>query len=158
MTPTFEPANPTADGAGALSLLIVQLDRERYALPSAAVREIARYRPCTPVPGAPAALPGIISQRGAILPVVDLRPVLGLPDRPLTKAARLVIGHHAGVDMALIAEAVEDLVTLPADAFERPPAGLDPARAALLRGIAADEAGPVALIDLDALIAALRGA
>jgi purine-binding chemotaxis protein CheW len=73
MTPTFEPANPTADGAGALSLLIVQLDRERYALPSAAVREIARYRPCTPVPGAPAALPGIISQRGAILPVVDLR-------------------------------------------------------------------------------------
>ena len=139
-----------------LDVLLVQLTGELYALPSASVREVVRYRAYTPVPGAPPALPGILNQRGMILPVVDLQLMLGLESMPPTRATRLVVVSHSEVDMALLAERVLDLVALPADAIDPPPAALDSSRARFLRGIVHYEQQPVALLDLDELIASLR--
>jgi purine-binding chemotaxis protein CheW len=140
------------------SLLLFQLDRELFAIPAASVREIARYRAYTPVPGAPHALPGIISQRGAIIPVVELRGLLNLPENQLERGARLVIAQHDEVEMALIVESVIDLVDLPEDAVAPAPTAPDAARAGLLQGLAEHNGRTLALIDMDALLAALRGA
>jgi purine-binding chemotaxis protein CheW len=139
-----------------IDVLLIELAGELYGVPSASVREVLRYRAYTPVPGAPPALPGILSQRGTILPVVELRPLLGLEISPITRATRLVFTSHQDIDMALLVEAVLDLATLPADTVEPIPAALDPARARFLRGIARYDQQPVGLIDLDELIAGLR--
>ncbi len=139
-----------------LEVLLFRLEREVYAIPSTSVREVARHRPYTPVPGAPASLPGIISQRGMILPVVEPRPLLGLEQAELTRAARLVIVVHNEIGMALLVEAVLDLVALPASAIEPVPSALDPARARYLRGIAHHDDQPIGLLDLNELIAGLR--
>jgi len=139
-----------------IDVLLFQLAGELYGVPSASVREVVRYRIYTPVPGSPASLPGILSQRGVILPVVELRPLLGLALAPVTRAARLVIVAHQEIDMALLAESVLDLVALPAETLQPLPAALDPARARFLRGIARHEQQPVMLLDLDELIAGLR--
>ena len=139
-----------------IDVLLLQLAGELYGVPSASVREVVRYRAYTPVPGSPPSLPGILSQRGVILPIVELRPLLGLAQAPITRAARLVIVAHQDIDMALLAEAVLDLAALPTETLQPLPAALDPARARFLRGIAEYEQQPVALIDLDELIAGLR--
>ena len=139
-----------------IDVLLLRLADELYGIPSASVREVIRYRAYTPVPGSPPSLPGILSQRGTILPVVELRPLLGLEVIPVTRAARLVIVAHQEIDMALLVESVLDLAALPADTLQSLPAALDPARARFLRGIADYEQQPVALIDLDELIAGLR--
>jgi purine-binding chemotaxis protein CheW len=139
-----------------LDVLLFQLAGELYSIPSASVREVVRYRACTLVPGAPPSLPGILSQRGTILPVVELRSLLGLALVPITRAARLVIVAYQDIDMALLAEAVLDLAALPADAVQPLPAALDPARARFLRGITHYEQQPVMLLDLGELIAGLR--
>ena len=139
-----------------LDVLLFRLERELYAIPSASVREVARYRPWTSVPGAPASLPGIISQRGMILPIVEPRPLLGLEQAEVTRAARLVIVLHNDIGMALLADAVLDLVLLPARAVEPVPSALDPARARFLRGVAQHADQTIGLLDLDELIAGLR--
>jgi purine-binding chemotaxis protein CheW len=139
-----------------IDVLLLRLAGELYGIPSASVREVVRYRAYTPVPGSPPSLPGILSQRGTILPVVELRQLLDLATVPLSRAARLVIVAHQEIDMALLAEDVVDLAVLPADMLQPLPAALDPARARFLRGIAQYEQQPVALIDLDELIAGLR--
>jgi purine-binding chemotaxis protein CheW len=139
-----------------IDVLLLRLAGELYGIPSASVREVVRYRAYTPVPGSPPSLPGILSQRGTILPVVELRSLLGLAIVPITRSARLVIVAHQEIDMALMVEAVLDLADLPADTLQPLPAALDPARARFLRGIAHYEQQPVALIDLDELIAGLR--
>lgn len=148
--------SPPTDAPPDLEVLLVQIEHELYGLPSASVREIARYRPWTPVPGAPMTLPGIISQRGLILPVVEPRPLLGLAQAELTRAARLVVVMHNEVGMALLVEAVLDLKALPASEIEPVPAAFEPARARLLRGVAHHEDQPIGLLDLDELIASLR--
>ena len=147
-----------SDFAGQIdqNVLLIRLADEIYALPSTHVREVGRYRAFTPVPGAPPAIPGIISQRGVILPVVDLRLVLGMPTAEATRSARLVTVVHEEIDMALLVDAVIDLESLPADAFGQPPVGLDPARARFLRAVAFYEDQTVALLDVGVIVAALR--
>lgn len=140
-----------------LQLLLLRLGRETYALPSSGVREIVRYRPFTVVPGAPPVLPGIISQRGAILPIVELRPLLSLPDTALTRAARLVILQHEEVDMALIVESVIDLVELPAELVTPTMLAIDTTRPRLVSGVAQHEGQVVSLLDLQAILTVLRG-
>lgn len=56
------------------------LGDEEFAFPMEAVREILRMqRPCE-VPDSPAHLLGILTVRGSILPVIDLRVLLGMRD------------------------------------------------------------------------------
>jgi len=150
------PTNNRPNAAATLDVLLIELTGELYALPSASVREVVRYRDYTPVPGAPAVLPGILNQRGTILPVVDLALLLGLASAPPTRATRLVVVAHNEIDMALLAERVRDLVELPAGLIDPLPTALDPARARYLRGVVHYEDQPVALLDLDELISGLR--
>ncbi len=138
------------------SYLLLHLGDECYMLPGEAVREIARWRAFLPVPGAPPALPGIMSQRGQVLAVVNLHHILGLPETPNERSTRYVIVHHDEVDMALRVDAVTDMVNLGAPQFEAVPGGLDPQRARLLKAITRIDDHPAALIDLGTLVATLR--
>ncbi len=140
----------------ALDVLLVQLAGELYALPSASVREVIRYRAYTPVPGAPPILPGILNQRGQILPLVELSPLLGLERTPLSRGTRLVMVSHTDIDMALLVDQVLDLTTLPINEIEPLPTALDPVRARYLRGIAHYDERPVAILELGEVIAGLR--
>ena len=146
--------NPPAETM--LDLLILRIGSEHFALPSTAVREVMRFRAWTVVPGAPPLLPGIISQRGSILPIVDLRPLLNLPDAVLERAARFVVIQHNEIDMALLADAVLDLASIETSAFASPPGGPEARRNRFVRGLAESDQQPLALIDLDALIVVLR--
>lgn len=145
---------PAAD-APSTDLLLLQLGDERYAVAGLAVREIDRWRTPTPVPGAPPALPGIISQRGAILPVVDLRALLGLPPVQPGRATRLVMVQHEGLDLALLVDSVIDLIRLPTNELEPPPAA-DHHRTRLIAAVGRYEDHPLGLIDLAGLIASFQ--
>lgn len=134
--------------------LVVRAADELFALPGPAVREVARWRAPTPVPGAPEVIAGIVSQRGMVLPVVDLRVALGLPAAPPDRATRLVVIHYEAADLALLVDGVIDLTPLPA-ALDAPPNGLDPARARLLSAVARYDDRPLAVLNLAALIAAV---
>ncbi len=139
-----------------LDVLIVQIEHELYAIPSACVREVARHRAITPIPGAPRTLPGIISQRGSILPVADMRLILDLGLAEVTRATRLVLINYQESDLALLVDAVLDLESFPVEIVEPVPAALDLARARFLAGVVQFEGQPVALLNLDELIASLR--
>jgi purine-binding chemotaxis protein CheW len=145
-----------AEEIQSVTLLLLRLDQQLYGLLAANVREVARCRPLTPVPGAPAALPGIINQRGTILPVVDPRLILGQPQSPPSRASRLVVVGCDDFTMALLVDAVLDLVALPSEAIEPMPPARDAARARTLRGLARHAGELVILLDPAGLVAGLR--
>ncbi|MEI8306066.1 MAG: chemotaxis protein CheW [Chloroflexales bacterium] len=136
--------------------LIVRVGTERYALPGTAIREVTRWRPPTPVPGAPHMLPGIISQRGVVLPAVDLRQLLGLEATEPNRTTRFVIIHQGQIDVALLVDAALDICHLTGDDLARLPAGLDPHRAHLLSAVAQHSGLPLLVIDLATLMTALQ--
>lgn len=69
----------TGPAAATIPALAFGLDTERYAIVLAELAEVLPYRGATAVPGAPAAMLGVINVRGKICGVVDLRRVLTLP-------------------------------------------------------------------------------
>jgi purine-binding chemotaxis protein CheW len=83
-------------------LLSVRVDGVPYAVPVENVREIVRVRPITPIPRVARCVRGVISLRGEIIQVIDLRLRLGLAPAAASKANRIVVvqaedGRVAGV-------------------------------------------------------------
>jgi purine-binding chemotaxis protein CheW len=138
------------------SYLLLRISAERYMLDSTCVREVARWRAPTPVPGAPQAIAGIINQRGEVLPVINLGVLLGLHETPAGRSTRYLVAHHDETQLALLVDSVVDLVMLsPAD-HESLPATLPPQQARLLQAIARIDGKPVSLLDLGEVVAVVR--
>jgi purine-binding chemotaxis protein CheW len=102
-------------------LLAFRLAKEEYAVDIAAVGEIVKPRAVTEVPFAPAFCPGIVSLRGRIVTIMDLRRRLGLPAGELGRGARIVVAHDAGRTVGLLVDGVTGVVRLPAGAVEPVP-------------------------------------
>jgi len=83
-------------------LLCVRVEGAPYAVPVENVREIVRVRAITPIPRTASCVRGVISLRGEIIQVIDLRLRLALPPAAVAKANRIIVvqaddGRVAGV-------------------------------------------------------------
>lgn len=94
-------------------LLVFQVAGGSYALPVECVREIVRLRPTTPIPRAPADVCGVISLRGEIVQVIDLRRRLGAEPTAPTRGARIVVvqADDAGV-AGLLVDGVREVLRI----------------------------------------------
>lgn len=139
------------------SLLLCTLAGEQYALPMDSVREVIRWRVPTFIPGTPPTLLGVIHHRGSVLPIVDVRLLLGRPTPATTRATRLVIVEHADVQAAFISDGVADIVTIDHIAIE-PVTALPARQAQFLNGIVFYADQPLLWLDLAAVFGALTAA
>jgi purine-binding chemotaxis protein CheW len=116
-----------------------------------AVAEVGRPPGLTRVPGLPAWLAGVANWRGRVLAVLDVRPLLDAPTDELDRRGRLVVLHRSGVPVGLLTEGVEGTRELEPERVEAQLAHLPGTAADLLLGQVTDEAGPLGVVDLEAL-------
>ncbi len=136
--------------------VVVRLGAGRYGLSAPDVAEVTPLLGLTRVPGTASWLCGVGNWRGHVLPVVDLRPLLGIPATPLPSSARVVVVSVDDIEVGIVAEAVAGLVEVPEDCDPAPVTLTGPA-ADLVIGLAdGGPAGPVAVLATSALLA-LRG-
>ncbi len=93
-----------------MQLLAFSVGDYRYALPLSAVNRIVRAVEVTPLPDAPDTILGLINVQGQIMPVVNMRRRLGLPEREINLNDRLIIGHTAKRAVALLVDAVSGVI------------------------------------------------
>ena len=103
---------------GNTQLVVFQLHDHEYALPASRVGEVLRMVALTPVPEAPVWLPGVLNLRGFVIPVVDLRTRLGMPGAPYALNTPIIVVNGQNRRLGLIADAMVDVVALPASALE----------------------------------------
>jgi purine-binding chemotaxis protein CheW len=122
-------AAPAADPGGTdpdlRELLVAWMDQDPYGLPVERVREIVRMRPITPIPRMPPAVRGVISLRGEVVQVIDLRVRLGVAAESSAPARRrriVVLHGEDGQLGALLVDRVSEVLRMPGDRL-RPPAG-----------------------------------
>jgi len=120
-----------------------------YALPVECVREIVRLRPITPIPRAPADVQGVISLRGEIVQVVDLRRRLCAEPAAPTRRSRIVVvqAEDAGV-AGLLVDGVREVLRIASSDLLSPAGGDAGMVAALCRRGGAF----VSLIDLERVL------
>ncbi len=98
--------------------LAVSLADEVYAFPLHAVREILKVLPITRVPRAPHSVVGIISVRGRITTVVDLRLRLGQPSRPTDHNTRVLLLDAGEEVIGVLVDSVSQVYRLDGDEIE----------------------------------------
>jgi len=146
------PSAATDDDAAVDSdAVVVRLGSGRFAVSLGSVEEVGRVPAVTRVPGTPGWVAGVANWRGRILPILDLRSLLGATEAPLGADARLLVLSADGVSVGFLVEAVEGTAVVAASA-EPFPATLSGSAAGLLAGQLPHPDGPVAVLDVDAVL------
>src|SRR2546425_3303242 len=117
------PVSTGTEHAG--KYLTVGLANEAYGIAVLKVREIIRMQKITPVPQMPAFVKGVINLRGRVIPIVDMRVKFGLKaefaERTCIVVVQVKLPTDHTVQMGLIVDSVEEVVTLQANEIEPTP-------------------------------------
>ena len=119
--------------------LVFTLGGEVFAIDILQIREIIEVGEITEVPMTPPTVRGVINLRGAVVPVIDLNARFGHGPSAVGKKTCVVIfdaerdGTRA--DLGLMVDAVSEVVDIPSDAIEPPPAFGSVVRRDFIRGI-----------------------
>lgn len=144
------PVDISAQPPTGIDALVVRLGTGRFAVSLASVAEVGRIPAVTRVPGVPAWVAGVANWRGRILPVLDLRELLGADVHDPGREGRLTVLVDGAVLVGLLVDGVEGTTAL-ADVAAFPAAGAPPG-AGLLSGQAPRDDGPIAVLDVAALV------
>jgi purine-binding chemotaxis protein CheW len=97
-----------------LRLVVVRLQGIEHALPVEHVVEVLRMVAITPLAEAPPWLLGVIDLRGRVIPVVDMRRRLGMPQREPDLSTPILVVRSRSVTAGLVADEVVEVLALPA--------------------------------------------
>jgi purine-binding chemotaxis protein CheW len=149
-------SHPGTDLSG--TYLTVSVAEESYGIAVLKVREIIRFQKITPVPKLPSHVKGVINLRGRVIPIIDLRVKFGLPaqfgSRTCIIVVHVVTVKGNSLQMGLIVDSVEEVVSLTADQIESTPDFGVSVSTHYLLGIAKVNGEVKTLLDVDQMIAA----
>lgn len=143
-----------------LKYLTLRLGAEHYAVETLRVREIIGLLDITPLPQMPPFVRGVLNLRGRIIPVVDLRLRLGLPELAYGPRTCVVVLDIAGesegdfVQLGCIVDSVNEVREIQPSQVEPPSTLSDPESASHIKGLAKipEQQAVVALLDIDCLL------
>lgn len=113
-------AAPTT-GTGTMRAAIVSLGGEQFTIDLQNVREVFVVESITPVPGMPAGLVGVTNLRGSVVPLLDLRQMIGLAAENAQRYA--VVVKHGNWQVGVLVDSVPEIRTLSKDQFLPAPVG-----------------------------------
>jgi purine-binding chemotaxis protein CheW len=94
------------------------LGKEEFLLPIEVTNEIIMMNQLTFVPRAPRFIEGVINLRGTILPAINLRKMMGLPNEEPTVQSRIIVAHYDDVMVGLIVDGITYVISLNDDQLQ----------------------------------------
>jgi purine-binding chemotaxis protein CheW len=136
-----------------LHIVGFQVGRETYGVPITSLHEIVRVPEITAVPDAPDYLEGVINLRGKIVSVMDLRKRFGEKQAAVRKNNRILVVEYAGRLAGLIVDSASEVLKIPADAVEAPPAVFQEGGLNCVTGLGKVGGRLIVLLDMSKLLA-----
>jgi purine-binding chemotaxis protein CheW len=136
-----------------LHIVGFQVGRETYGVPITSLHEIVRVPEITAVPDAPDYLEGVINLRGKIVSVMDLRKRFGEKQALVKKNNRILVVEHAGRLAGLIVDSASEVLKIPADSVEAPPAVFQEGGLNCVTGLGKVAGRLIVLLDMNKLLA-----
>ncbi len=103
-----------------LQFIVFRLARERYGVEMTKVKEIIRFGKVTYLPSSPEHIAGIVSLRGNILSVTDLKAIFHLPYEEPTEKARIIAVESGSLETGLLVDEVVETIEVPVSKIEPP--------------------------------------
>jgi purine-binding chemotaxis protein CheW len=135
-----------------LKYLRFRVDDEDYGVSLLEIREIIKVRAVTEVPRMPDFVAGVISLRGAIIPVLDLRLRLGLSAKESFGMERIIIAKMGDSACGLLVDEVFQVIGLKGTDIEKAPPVLEGVDREFVTGIGRHEERMIILLDLEKIM------
>lgn len=134
------------------TILAFDVERQRFGVPLADVREVARAVSVVRLPKAPPIVEGAINIRGDVVPVLDFRARFRLTPKGVEPSDQLVVAHAGDRTVAIRVDRVRDVMPIDEDDIER----IDKVtpRGELIAGIAKLPDGLILIHDLSTFLTA----
>jgi purine-binding chemotaxis protein CheW len=132
--------------------LAFRLGAEDYAIDILKVQEIRVFDNITRLPGAPDYIKGVLNLRGLIAPVLDLRIKFGFKDVEYGPFTVLIVLHVRDRLVALVVDAVADVVALTEGEIKPPPEFATSVNIEYVMGLGARGERMLILLDIEKLI------
>jgi purine-binding chemotaxis protein CheW len=136
-----------------VELLTFVLAGEQYAVSIDHIVEIVTPRPATHIPNADRSIVGIMSLRGTIVTVVDVRQKLGHHPRPGSSDTRTIVAERNGETLGFEVDRVLRVLKVGAAAIEPHPVVHASEQSDAIRGVFRHANALTILLDLDKLLA-----
>ncbi len=91
-------------------ILAFEIDGHKFGLRLQSVQRVVQAVEIQPVPDVPDSIAGLINVHGTIVPVLNTRKRLGLPERPLALSDYFVIATTDKQPIALIVDSIQGVV------------------------------------------------
>jgi len=101
--------------------LTFSLAGEEYGLEILKVREIIGMMEITAVPRTPTHVKGVINLRGKVIPVIDLRLKMGMPEAERTDQTCIIVVDIGEVEMGIIVDEVREVLDIATEDIEEAP-------------------------------------
>ena len=111
LAPIPAPDDDSVPAEMQLRVCLLSLSGELFAIDLQNVREVFEVDSVTPIPNMPEVMAGVTNLRGVIIPLMDLRPMLGISvEQPGPKVA--VVIRHQGQQVGLLIDQVPEIRTV----------------------------------------------
>ena len=133
-----------------LELLEFRLAQERYAVETRHVREVVPLKNLTPLPCTPPFVLGLVNVRGQVLPVLDLKKLLDLPEHGLTDRHYIILVCGHDLECGLLADVIVGVRSIPVESLQPWLPILTGIRGAYSKGVTAER---LVVLDLARILA-----
>jgi purine-binding chemotaxis protein CheW len=145
----------TSNGAGndvPREFVTMTVAGQLFGIPVLTVQDVLGEQRITCVPLALPEVAGTLNLRGRIVTAIDMRRRLRLPPRDQESAAMNVVVDRAGELYSLIVDSVGEVLSLPAEQFERNPPTLEATWREVSVGVYRLENGLMVVLDVNRLL------
>jgi purine-binding chemotaxis protein CheW len=127
------------------------LSGQRYAFPIVRVQEIQQIVEFSEIPSQGGPVVGMVNLRGAVIPALDMRVLVGLERRDYALETPMIICRSSDQLVAMIVDEVEDVLTMPDGCLQAPPRMH--ALGGKMIGVCRLDSGLVYLLDVEEILA-----
>jgi len=117
------------------------------------VREVVTPQVCTEMPLSADAVMGLINLRGRVITQLDVRKVVGLPDRENDVYRVAIVETLSGEDFGLVMDEVGEVIELDPDCYEKTPKTLDRVWQDVSEGVLKQEDRVLVLVNVERFVA-----
>ena len=129
------------------------LGSEEYGVWIRSVKEIIKPLDVTPIPRCPGDILGLISLRGTIVPIFNIRRRLGLPSHSTTPESRVVVCVLDCGPLGLLVDRVTEVFSADPELLEPPPVTLGEREAAFVTATVRYRQRLIGVLHLERLVA-----
>ena len=129
---------------------VFRISDEFFGIAIDRVVEIIRLQKVFSIPGLPDFLSGIISVRGAVMPLIDLRRRFEM--EPSGKKERIIIVRYEGEKIGFLVDEIKEILTLASEEIINPPSLFKGFKTEYITGLGKKKDIIIILLNIDNLL------